>query len=87
MPEKWPLPLFRVFARGYMHAFGAHLPLEKCKKPRTGRGFLRIDEELGQRLSSIKSVLGQFEKPEKSRLPKDFFRRYLARAPFLIYDK
>ncbi len=25
-----------------MHAFGAHLPLEKCKKPRTGRGFLRI---------------------------------------------
>ena len=26
-----------------MHAFGAHLPLEKCKKPRTGRGFLRID--------------------------------------------
>ncbi len=31
MPEKRPLPLFRVFARGYMHAFGAHLPLEKCK--------------------------------------------------------
>ena len=27
-----------------MHAFGAHLPLEKCKKPRTGRGFLQIDE-------------------------------------------
>ena len=63
MPEKRPLPLFRVFARGYMHAFGAHLPLEKCKKPRTGRGFLRIDEELGQRLSSIKSVLVQFGKP------------------------
>ena len=87
MPEKRPLPLFRVFARGYMHAFGAHLPLEKCKKPRTGCGFLQIDEELGQRLSPIQSVLVQFEKPEKSRLPKDFFRRYLARAPFLIYDK
>ncbi len=41
--KKWPKPLFRVFARGCMHAFGAHLPLEKCKKPRTGRGFLRID--------------------------------------------
>ena len=27
-----------------MHAFGAHLPLEKCKKPPTGRGFLQIDE-------------------------------------------
>ncbi len=40
--KKWPKPLFRVFARGCMHAFGAHLPLEKCKKPRTGRGFLRI---------------------------------------------
>ena len=63
MPEKRPLPLFRVFARGYMHAYGPHLPLDRCKKPRTGRGFLRIDEGLGQRLSSIKSVLVQFEKP------------------------
>ena len=42
MSKKWLRPLFRVFARGCMHAFGAHLPLEKCKKPRTGRGFLRI---------------------------------------------
>ena len=63
MPEKRPLPLFRVFARGYMHAYGPHLPLDRYKKPRTGRGFLRIDEELGQRLSSIQSVLVQFEKP------------------------
>ena len=31
-----------------MHAFGAHLPLEKCKKPRTGRGFLQIDEAAGE---------------------------------------
>lgn len=63
MPEKRPLPLFRVFARGYMHAFGPHLPFEKCKKPRTSRGFLRIDEGLGKRLSPIKSVLEQFEMP------------------------
>ncbi len=39
----WLRPLFRVFARGCMHAFGAHLPLEKCKKPPKGRGFFRID--------------------------------------------
>ena len=63
MPEKRPLPLFRVFARGYMHAYGPHLPFEKYKKPRTGRGFLRIDEGLGKRLSPIKSVLEQFEMP------------------------
>ena len=30
-----------------MHAFGVHLSLEKCKKPRTGRGFLRIHEGKG----------------------------------------
>lgn len=63
MSKKWHLPLFRVFARGCMHAYGPHLPLEKCKKPRTGRGFLRMDEGLGKRLSPIKSVLGQFEMP------------------------
>ncbi len=40
--------VFRVFARGCMHAFGVHWPLEKCKKPRTGRGFLRIDEKWGK---------------------------------------
>ena len=27
-----------------MHAFGVHWPLEKCKKPRTGRGFLQINK-------------------------------------------
>ncbi|RHO53394.1 hypothetical protein DW094_11645 [Ruminococcaceae bacterium AM07-15] len=45
LSKKWKKPLFRVFARGYVHASGAHLPLEKCKKPRTGRGFLRIDKK------------------------------------------
>ena len=34
-----------------MHAFGAHLPLEKYKKPRTGRDFLRIDEGQGEKTS------------------------------------
>ena len=36
-----------------MHAFGAHLPLEKCKKPRTGRGFLRMDEGQSEKPSYI----------------------------------
>ncbi len=40
---KWQKPLCRVVARGCMHAFGAHLPLDRCKKLRTGRSFLRID--------------------------------------------
>ena len=49
MWEKWQTPLFRVFARGCMHASGAHLPLDRCKNPRTGRGFLQIDEGQGKR--------------------------------------
>ena len=36
-----------------MHAFGAHLLLEKCKKPRTGRGFLRMDEGQSEKPSYI----------------------------------
>ena len=40
--KKRQKPLFRVFARACVHAFGAHLSLERGKKPRTGRGFLQI---------------------------------------------
>ena len=41
--KKWPKPLFWIAARVCMHAFGAHWPLDRCKKLRTGRSFLQID--------------------------------------------
>ena len=53
-----------------MHAFGAHLPLEKCKKPRTGRGFLRIDEREGK--PSFFCDTG-FRQPEKKDPFGSFF--------------
>ncbi len=50
--KKWQKPLFRVFARGCMRAFGVHWPLEKCKNRRTGRRFLRIDKQRANRFFS-----------------------------------
>ena len=50
-----------------MHAFGAHLPLEKFKKPRTGRGFLRIDEGYGKRSFSLYRFLDSLKRRAKVR--------------------
>ena len=43
--KKWPLATFSSFTRGCMHACGAHLSLDRCKKPRTGRSFLQIHRD------------------------------------------
>ncbi len=50
-----------------MHAFGVHWPLEKCKKPRTGRGFLRIDEGEGKRSFSLYRFLDSLKRRAKVR--------------------
>ena len=53
-----------------MHAFGVHWLLDRCKKPRTGRGFLQIGEGQSEkiptrygffhRLSNKKEPFGSF---------------------------
>ena len=45
---------------GCMHACGEHLPLEKCKKRRTGHRFLRIGEGKGSQLLSTMQTFRQF---------------------------
>ena len=62
MSKKGLRSLFRVFARVCVHAFGAHLPLEKCKNQRTGRGFLRIDEGEGTYFSPTGSVFDSLDR-------------------------
>ena len=54
---------FPSFARVYVHAFGAHLPLEKCKNRRTGHRFLQIDEVEKQTVCLIRSVFPQSVPP------------------------
>ncbi len=66
MSKKWLRPLFRVFARACVHAFGAHLSLEKCKKPRTGRGFLRIDEEQRKKPSYTTRFFDSLKPPQRA---------------------
>ena len=62
MSKKGLRSLFRVFARVCVHAFGAHLPLEKCKNQRTGRRFLRIDEGEGTYFSPTESVFDSLDR-------------------------
>ncbi len=62
MSKKGLRSLFRVFARVCVHAFGAHLPLEKCKNQRTGRRFLRIDEGEGTYFSPTGSVFDSLDR-------------------------
>ena len=57
------------FARVCMHAFGVHWPLEKCKRPRTGRGFLRIGEGQGICFSPVGSIFRQSERVRPIVLP------------------
>ena len=42
--EKVALGHFFEFLQGLRAAIRPHWPLDRCKKPRTGRGFLQIDE-------------------------------------------
>ncbi len=62
MSKKGLRSLFRVFARVCVHAFGAHLPLEKCKNQRTGRRFMRIDEGEGTYFSPTGSVFDSLDR-------------------------
>ncbi len=56
-----------------MHALGAHLPLEKCKKPRTGRGFLRMDEGQSEKPSYITSITRFFDSLSASVIVRGVF--------------
>ena len=50
-----------------MHAFGAHLPIEKCKKPRTGRGFLQIGQGWNKKIPFYYMIFPLFDAPAFAR--------------------